>query len=178
MPLLARKTVKVNRRKECFMECLMDKELCHPARGFTLPRGEARKHSTTWVRPVFGRICKLANMGGNWGANLIHTLSESCQFYYQSAAMPPLLIYNFALVTVSPSPLWIHATASLTNSSTRALALFFSFTMAAALPIRKGRALSIVCIMISTSKVGWRRLFNIPHHQYHHPRSQSHAQQE
>lgn len=46
-----------------------------------------------------------------------------------------------------------HCTASPTISSTIAFALFFSFTTAAALPIKYGRALSIVSSSMSSPRV-------------------------
>lgn len=79
--------------------------------------------------------------------------SCSCQSFCSpppTTPQPINFIYNFVFDKVIASPLWIHATASLTSSSTTALALFFSFTTAAALPIKKGRALSIVSSSISS----------------------------
>src|SRR5436305_12255873 len=53
-------------------------------------------------------------------------------------------LYNFALLTIIAEFLFIAYTAPDTISSTISRALFLSFTTAATLPIRKGRALSII----------------------------------
>lgn len=50
-------------------------------------------------------------------------------------------------------PFASHCTASPTISSTISFALFFSFTTAAAFPIRNGRALSIVSSSMSSPRV-------------------------
>lgn len=70
-----------------------------------------------------------------------------------NSAFPPSLFYSFDLLTIMLLPFWMYSTAPLTNSSTISRALFFSFTTAAALPIRKGRALSICSSVMSAYHV-------------------------
>lgn len=62
----------------------------------------------------------------------------------------PQSVYNFA---INLFPFCNQVTASPTISSTTALALFFSLTTAAALPIRNGRALSMVSSSMSSPRV-------------------------
>ena len=61
-----------------------------------------------------------------------------------------LTIYNRLFPTTIAFPFAIHSTAPPTISSTISRALFFSLTTAAALPIRNGRALSIVSSSMSS----------------------------
>lgn len=61
-----------------------------------------------------------------------------------------ILLYSFATSLLLFAMV---ATASLTSSSTIAFALFFSDTTAAALPIKNGRALSMVSSSISSPRV-------------------------
>lgn len=62
------------------------------------------------------------------------------------------IIYNLLLLTIHELFLEIHSTAPPTSSSTICRAGFLSFTTAAALPIKKGRALSIVSSSMSSPR--------------------------
>ncbi len=63
------------------------------------------------------------------------------------------VVYNLLVFLTMLWPFANHCTASPTISSTISFALFFSFTTAAALPIRNGRALSMVSSSMSSPRV-------------------------
>jgi len=81
------------------------------------------------------------------------TPEQKCMAVSQPTSSTPTQFpptYNLLCFATIFCPFAIHATASVTISSTISLADFFSFTTAAALPIKNGRALSMVSSSISS----------------------------